>query len=356
MEDDMRDELFRYFERDIGRPPSGAPERVLAGLRGAAPRGQSHPLQWAAACAAAVLMVLLVGTLLLSRVGGRPQPAGPAPVPGARSGAAVGYDLDRGVLVMFGGTGAHGAPLDDTWTWDGHQWARQRPAVSPPPLSGGAAMAFDDDHGTVVLYIASGETWTWNGRNWTRGAAGPASAGPIAMAYDANTRVVLLYAMLSDGSHQLWSWDGATWSLLHPPVLPALSGAVMAWDSGQVLLVGVPAGPEGGQFVTETWAWDGRTWSRLAPAVRLPIGTYAGAYEQAHGTVVVFVVPSDTQIAETWVWDGATWRKEHPAHQPPGRPDAAMAYDRNANRVVLYDGDLWAWDGADWALVEEGTK
>lgn len=352
----MRDELFRYFERDIGRPPAGAPERVLAGLRGAAPPGRSHPLQWLAGPAAAVLVVLIVGTLLLSRAGGRPQPAGPPPVPAPRSGAAVAYDPDRGVLVVFGGTAANGQPLDDTWTWDGHRWARQRPAGSPPPLSGGAAMAFDDDHGTVVLYAGSGATWTWDGRTWRQGAAGPASGGPIAMAYDAGTRAVLLYATLPDGSHQLWSWDGARWSQLHPPVMPAVAGAVMAWDGGQVLLAGTPFEPVGGQFVTETWAWDGRTWSQLAPAVRLPVGTYAAAYDQGRGTVVVFVLTSDTQSAETWSWDGATWRREHPAHQPPARPDPALVYDRGANRVVLYDGDLWTWDGADWTLVEEGTK
>ena len=44
---------------------------------------------------------------------------GPAPSP--RGMAAIGYDPERDVVVLYGGFGADAGALADTWQWDG-EW------------------------------------------------------------------------------------------------------------------------------------------------------------------------------------------------------------------------------------------
>jgi hypothetical protein len=58
----------------------------------------------------------------------------------------------------------------------------------------------------------------------------------------------------------------------------------------------------------------------------------------------------------TWEWDGQDWQQIFPPVSPTGRARHAMAYDEGRGRVVLYGGDnasgtladLWEWDGTTW--------
>jgi hypothetical protein len=370
MEDDVRSALAAYFERDIGRPPLGARDRVLAGLDASARRRRRADLTWAAAAAAVLVAALVVATLLGVRAARLAQPAGRNVVPPPRTGAAIAYDADRGLLVMFGGS-ANGTPLDDTWTWDGGRWTRAHPAVSPPvsafgpvttPGRGAKPQAFPgllmaDDPGSrsLVLYGIPGATWTWDGRIWRHTATAPPPRGAndgAAMAYDPATRTVLLYLVPLGGSGQTWRWDGARWTQLQPATTPDVVTGSLAFDGSRLLLFGLPFGPVRGQFVTQTWAWDGTDWSLLAPPVRLPAVTpFAAAYDQARGSLVVQLDYSTGP--ETWTWDGTTWNRLHPRHEPPAGSGAVAWYDSRARQVTLYKGDIWAWDGNDWR--KEGT-
>jgi hypothetical protein len=378
MENDMRGDLVEYFERDIGRPPVGARERVLSGLRGAPPhhphRPQRRLMTWAALSGAVLVAVLTVATLMEIRLAPVSRPAGrtetPVPVAGPRSGAAVAYDAGRGVLVMFGGSRDGGVTaLGDTWTWDGRQWTEQHPKVTPgsatPSASSRLLMAYDAASETLVLYGGPGPTWTWDGQNW-RSHAGAAPDGAVAMAYDPASRAVLLYVAPPGHTSQTWRWDGANWTQLHPRTPPDVVQGAMAFDGRRLLLFGGPFGLVQGQALTETWAWDGREWSLLSPAVRLPLSySYTAAYDQRHGRLLAFIEPEGTPSAETWVWDGTSWSKEHPRHAPTARSGAAAWYDSRTGRVLLYGGmevrgaalgDMWAWDGSDWSLLEEKKR
>jgi hypothetical protein len=384
MEDDVRRALVAYFERDIGRPPLGARERVLAGLDASSRRPRRPYPAWAAAVGALLVAVLVVVTLLAVR-GVRPpaQPAGHNVGPVARSGAAIAYDENRGVVVMFGGTANGTTPLEDTWTWDGARWTQRHPAVSPSPGSlgppttpgrgpkpqalPGLLMADDAASGSLVLYGIPSSTWTWDGQNWHRFSTAPPERGTndaAAMAYDPGSRSVLLFLTPAGGSGQTWRWDGAAWTQLHPRTTPDVVMGSLAFDGGRLLLFGIPFGQVQGQYVTRTWAWDGTDWSPLAPAVRLPVATsYAAAYDQADHRIVVYL--DYTGGPETWLWDGATWSRAHPQHQPPDRFGAAAWYDPRTREVALYGGievgtttalgDIWAWNGSDWRSTE-GTR
>jgi hypothetical protein len=42
------------------------------------------------------------------------------------------YDDELGAVVLFGGYGGPGDNLNDTWIWNGENWAELHPANAPP--------------------------------------------------------------------------------------------------------------------------------------------------------------------------------------------------------------------------------
>ncbi len=97
---------------------------------------------------------------------------------------------------------------------------------------------------------------------------------------------------------------------------------------------------------------------RAAPAV---------AYDPATKQILYFGGTANAQsgYCDTWVWTGSAWSRLHPAHHPSGRSFAYMAFDYEANRMLIYGGgdylndppvfDAWSWDGNDWTLVLDGS-
>jgi hypothetical protein len=88
------------------------------------------------------------------------------------------FDERAGKVVLFGGLSGRTA-LDDTWTWDGTQWARVEVTGATPPPRSHHAMAYDRQRGRVVLFggaLSDGtqlaDTWEWDGTTWTK-AHGP---------------------------------------------------------------------------------------------------------------------------------------------------------------------------------------
>ena len=68
----------------------------------------------------------------------------------------------------------------------------------------------------------------------------------------------------------------------------------------------------------------------------------AMAYDAASNQVVLFggAVPASTGSAldDTWVWNGTSWSQRILATRPPGRTQAAMAYDAATHKLVLFGG------------------
>jgi hypothetical protein len=135
------------------------------------------------------------------------------------------YEAARNRTVLFGGSDAGGAYLDDTWTWDGTQW--HQIDISGPAPRDHHGMAYDGQHSTVVLFggwdgTYLGDTWAWDGAAWTLATeAGPsARGGKPALVYDSQHASVLLYG---GGNEQqqalqdLWAWDGTEWHLTYAP-------------------------------------------------------------------------------------------------------------------------------------------
>ncbi|MHC1769635.1 MAG: hypothetical protein AB9869_36025 [Verrucomicrobiia bacterium] len=205
-------------------------------------------------------------------------------------GRASAYDSARGVTVFFGGnnplTGVH--HRGEIWQWNGMIWARRTSMVQPPPRTD-AAMAYDSERGVCVLFgggtnifeheIPFNDTWEWNGANWTlRRSSDPAGGnrpppldGPM-MAYDSHRkRVVLIGSSERDGNdirpvERTWEWDGDSWSVhdrstTETPAPPPRIDAAMAYVSVRKVTVVFGGVAYTGGYLDDTWIWDGTTGS-----------------------------------------------------------------------------------------------
>jgi hypothetical protein len=126
----------------------------------------------------------------------------PAASPPARWGHAMAYDSARGVTVLFGGS----TDIPDTWLWNGTNWTQVFPATNPPGRIQ-HALAYDSTRGVTVLFggccdsngAPLNDTWEWNGTTWaqTAPAISPGGRQSFALAYDSWRGEALLFGGLS---------------------------------------------------------------------------------------------------------------------------------------------------------------
>jgi len=127
----------------------------------------------------------------------------------------------RLVLVTGRGCSAAGAS-GATWTWDGHDWSRLRPAASPPP-GDGDALAYDDASQLLILSVpAAGHgctlvSWTWDGTAWALRPDAGSPDGPATAVRDPASRKPLLLP----ASGESWLWTSGAWSVVAGAAPPA---------------------------------------------------------------------------------------------------------------------------------------
>jgi len=328
-------------------------------------------LGWVALIAVALTACgrIAPGDATASASGARSQSGCYAPAvnvgaPPARSNAAFAFDIDRRVMVLFGGgtTQQGGAGFAETWTWDVQGWTRQDPSQSPPGRSY-TAMAFDLTHHYMVLYEPASsagaipQTWTWDGVTWTQ--QNPVHTPPTriepAMATDPSRGgVVLVGGTDSSDRSDVWAWNGSDWIEVLPdqgPVFGSAHSVIVSPKDGSLLVAGNLGAY---QYANGAWSALGIPW---------PAGTgYAG-------NVAYYVGMGFVRFGgggETWTWRpdvDSDWRKLTPECTPPGRwANAfrpAMAYDDWRDTIVLFGGrnrnDTWSFNGSTWAPAKGGA-
>jgi hypothetical protein len=113
-----------------------------------------------------------------------------------------------------------------------------------------------------------------------------------------------------------------------------------------------------------TWLWDGSRWTLgqppLSPPGRIDA---AAAYDPALQVVLLFGGhgPPGTDLGDTWAWGGATWRELDKGTSEPPRSDASMAWDPALNEMVLVAGGpsdtsttTWVWSNSRWTRLLSG--
>lgn len=245
----------------------------------------------------------------------------PTPTPPPRTGHALAHDAAGGRTVLFGGFGA-GAPLGDTWCWDGAGWTAATPPASPPPRLG-HVMAYHPATSRIVMFGGGG-------------------------------------VLSGSDRDDTWEFDGATWQQVSPAHRPgARRMAQIALDphSGHLLLFGGGAGQALLPTFDDTWHWNGADWSQLQPANRPPArARHAMAGDPARSAIVMFGGSGGyfgPTFGDTWIWNGADWSNPSPSPAPVARRDHTMSFDSRNQTVVLqggpfFDTATWHWDGARW--------
>jgi len=247
-------------------------------------------------------------------------------------------------------------------------WLQLQPAVRPPGRQL-HNMAFDSARNVMLLFGgtnflgARNDTWTWNGVDWAPVPLGvvPPPRWGAGMVYDAARQRVVLFGGCDAGSRgDTWTWDGVAWlerTPLHTPA--ARYGLAMAYDAAHAQTV--LFGGYNGIVFDDTWTWDGTDWMELAPAHSPPGRWFMNmAHDTARGRCVLFGGGGFGTLGDTWEWDGIDWAQQLPAHAPSPRYAATLAYDAAHQRVALFGGDdeagsqrlgdTWEYDGVDWVL------
>ena len=302
-------------------------------------------------------------------------PQSPAHLPPPTWNEAYTWAGNISSTLRFGGyvLGAGSGVYQDTWAWNGSDWAQLATAVSPPGRQG-AAMAYDEGHRQVVLFggatessLEFNDTWLFTnpqGDQWTQAqpAAMPNATFDYAWAYDPRNMQTVLFEGSSQthfGYAETWVWDGAAWTQKTPANSPPGGYWGSMADDGQELIFFGGFNLPAAAFSNDTWAWDGTNWTLKSPATRPPARRSAGlVYDKLHQRTVLFGGrdSNGNYLSDTWVWDGSNWTQMLPAASPPGAVSLAMAYDDQRQNVVLFNGFVnaaqpsgtWIWDGSNW--------
>jgi hypothetical protein len=137
------------------------------------------------------------------------------------------------------------------------------------------------------------------------------------------------------------------------------SDAYMPSNQSVVLFGGSPQ-VTGDDWYNDTWIYANKAWTKgpAAPAGLTPRGGAAMAYDPDIDKVVLFGGQGDgwPQEDDTWLWDGTSWS---PGPATPagmaGRTGAEMVYDPDIGKIVLFGGsgtapynDTWLFNGTSW--------
>lgn len=280
-----------------------------------------------------------------------------ASAPPSRYGAALAYDPQSNTLILFGGSTvsnqAHppaSSLLDDTWSWDGHAWQQLHPATSPPALYG-AELVADPTSRHLLLLGGSGQT---------------DSSGVLLM------------------QQGVWTWDGQTWTRAgdNPLQMPFLAAGADPVHK-QVLVGGNDSGYQlnqcGGRVACPVLAqinkpgafvWNGKSWS--AAGGTAPRWSSAGtAFDPMSGQLLSAGGSVTTGLQSTYAWDGKRWTLIGQSegtngvadpNYPAGPCDAAT--DSDAGDVVMVctfstngngTGATWTFDGSTWNRATQAT-
>lgn len=301
------------------------------------------------------------------------------PAPPPRHSAAMAYFPERKSVVLFGGIGSAGQPLDDTWEYLSatSQWS-QLDILGGPSARGAHAMTYHARRRAVVLFggltadnQAQHDLWilTAQGR-WSRLATPvePPPRGYASLAYDSQQDTLFLFGGRSTISAldppllDLWQLaaDDTAWSAVSIlNTVPKLVTPQLFYDGASLHLVGANEAELLPRPVRH-WLLMGKPVT-LQEVVPMP-GTEpsyrsgaAGAFDDSSGRFwLLGGQASQGLLSDAYALTVATgaWSKLATlTPQPPARSGAALAYNRAVPSLVYVGGQ----DGAASLLPDNWT-
>ena len=298
---------------------------------------------------------------LATRVTSDWQRQTPTTSPSPRKGIGMVYDLGRDVIVLAGGSDWN-MVSGETWEYDGLNW-RLRKDVNQFPKRAGAALAYDTDRQVTVMFGGYRlgntpflkDTWEYDGKKWVQkhpSQSPPARNGAV-MAYDPLGKRMILFGgyggpRKSIFFYDTWEYADGQWRQLNPTRHPpAREAAQMVYDAARGKMVLFGGGHDAGSVIfADTWEWDGENWTMRADLPVSPPARWAFlmAYDEGCQQVMLYSGLKGTvdMFVDTWAYDGETWEKARTEHQPPPRWDGGMVYDARNQRLVMFGGQYWS--------------
>lgn len=197
----------------------------------------------------------------------------------------------------------------------------------------------------------------------------PSPRGYISLAYDSESKRVILfggqtgdYQKASSYNGETWAYDETAnkWTQMKPSSGPSKRSAPeLAYDteSDRVILYGGADTDTMG--LADTWAYDynTNTWTEMAKGPTRHLGDRL-AYNAESDRIILFGgYMGGFFDNDTWAYDfnTNTWAEMKPSVSPPGRNYQAMTYDTKSDRVLVWGGmdeygvkpideSIWSYD------------
>lgn len=259
-------------------------------------------------------------------------------------------DEDGGPVLVEGGV-VHG--------WDGRAWEERSRFPANTYL---VDLVLDRVRGEVVAVVAVGSlipgTLVLRAGIWTT-VATPTPYGIQDLVYDPSLGgVIALSADQTAGTTQDHLWNGSSWQPLPANVRPIHVWSSFVRDERRSRLVAFVATMA---LAVETWEWDGATWTQVTPAVQPPARFGAALGWDPNSQRVLLFGGNDAQtlalLTDLWEWDGTNWLQRQPATTPVAVAGYVLAWDRARRQTVLWSrlgARDYAWSGSDWIPCHEG--
>ncbi len=290
------------------------------------------------------------------------------------------YQAHTQTVVAMGGLCSTETNLiDEVWEWDGTNWTAVTTTLGGFGISRvtGATAVYDPVEQRIVRFGGSSNFATLNESSayalknglW-RYLASPSRPTPRSLSAfrrDPARGVSWFFGGLTEYSYgtaisydtDLWRYSGDKgWLRLQTAGAPgACVTPASTFDSDRNVFVLVC----GGQEVFE---WNGEEWKSFTPKPVPDFRRFAAiVYDQNIKKTVLFGGYDNINYRdETWTWDGTTWTKLKPSKKPGHRAQMAMWYDTRAKKTIIYSGagrpsidehvtrysDMWSFDGTTW--------
>lgn len=237
-------------------------------------------------------------------------------------------------------------------------WTQMAPITPSPPIIDEHSMAYDSARARVVLYGGNAGGWPYEQTTWEFDGTGwvaiPTTAQPEArygagLAYDPLRQVTILFGGSDETDtalNQTWEYTRTDWVQVFPTTSPlsrTYHSLAANPASGAVYLFG---GNQGDIHLNDLWAYQNGAWQEIQGSGNRPISRTLAAmtYDPDKNRLLLFGGRSaaGTLLADLWSFDlvAETWQELATGGEggPPARMAHTLTYDAAAGNAVLAGG------------------
>lgn len=273
---------------------------------------------------------------------------------------AMAFDSQRNVTVLYGGNHTGWPYQNDTWEFNGVDWANVATSQRPPAVYG-AAMAHDNNNGRMALFggssaadVTLGQTWLYDGLNWTQQLTtnSPPARSEHRLVYAATAQKIFLFGGRNGATYynDVWQYDGANWTqvTVSGPSPAARSLHALAYNPANNTILLFGGRDVAGVLLADTWSFNPATssWTQLSAG---PAGRqgHSLVYDPIQLRLVLvggMAADGDTLLDDTWSYQEGGWTNANTIPAAPAGVYHTLVYDSSDNALILFtNGQTWQY-------------